>query len=117
MQRALSNRVLDAIFDNIRETLTRCALIVAESLRVTCRILDAPLDVVIDDQSAVFAGKKGLPLETLRDDAPLELADGVDRPLEVQTRTVAGANDLAELTANRQLVLRNRERTQADDET
>jgi len=75
LQRALRDRVLDAIFDDVRETLARSALIVAESLRVTCRILDAPLDVVIDDQAPILARQEGLPLETLRDDAPLELAD------------------------------------------
>src|ERR1700757_3907325 len=109
LQRALRNHALDPVFDDVGEALAG-QLNPAAGCRVELhRLLDAPLDVEVDDQPAVVVGEEGLAVVRLREDAPVELGHHVPGPLVVQPRHVVAALDGSKLGDDGDLGLAHRE--------
>src|SRR6187399_1512862 len=103
LQRAARDHALDAVLDVLAQQLGGEVRIAVGGAVVLRGVADPPLDVEVDDQRLVLAGEEGLAFIALGHDAPLEAPDIVDpqRPLQVQPRLVVGADDLAELHADR----------------
>ena len=106
LERALRHDALDAVFDDLRETLRGDVLDAAGRLEEARGVIDAPFDVEIDDQAAIVVGEERLALIGLRENAALEFHHLVPRPLPVQAGVVVDADDGAELRADRHLRLR-----------
>src|SRR5579862_3717913 len=117
LQRALRHDALDAVLDDLGESLAGEGLAAGRRGVIDRRVLDAPLDVEIDDQPATVVGEKSLAGVGLREDAPVELRDHVPRPLEVQPRGVARVDDGAKARADGVLGLTHRkERERGEDQ-
>src|SRR4030095_6130487 len=100
------DHALDAVLDDLAEPACCVFLYAARAPIERADISDAPLHVEIDVENLAFTREEALGREILRDDAPLELADGIDeRHPQMQSRLVLSLQDLAEARADGELRL------------
>jgi hypothetical protein len=116
LQGALCDHRLDAVLDDPREAVAGLRLVTPGRGVEQRRVLHLPLDVEVDDEATAIIGEEVLPGVGLGEEAVIELGHLVPGPFVMQSRAVVGADDGAELLADRVLRLAHGEHRQADED-